>query len=114
MSLLQSFEITIETGDRGNSNVPRFSINGFPLEFDAHHGDTTPGATFRAQGSPESYPHTLQLSGPREGAWDIESATVVYYPEGEPPYTVRLGSVSLEDDADLNIWYERPLPVFDV
>ena len=65
-------------------------------------------------GGPGSFPHTLLIRGPESGAWDIEEARVTYYPNGGPPYTVRLATVTLDDDADLNIWYERPQKAFDV
>ena len=116
MPKLNAFEIEIKTGARPGPPNLRYNINGFPLDFDEAEGSVEPGQTFRAKGSPESFPHSLTLSGPEEGSqpWDIESATATYYCANDDPYTVRMGAVTLDDDADLNIWHQRPAPTFDV
>ena len=114
MPKLNTFDITIKTGARGPSGAPQWAINGFVVDFEQAKGGTAPGETFEGAASPGSFPHTLVIRGPESGAWDIEEARVTYYPQGAPPYTVRLGAVTLDDDADLNIWYERPQRVFDV
>lgn len=114
MPLLESFQIEVKTGERGRGERPHFLINGFPLQFDEFEGSTESGQTFKAEGNPSSFPHSLLLGGPDAGAWDIESATVTYFPDGEDPYTVQLGSVTLDDDADLNIWHKRPPQTFEV
>jgi hypothetical protein len=116
MPKLESFEMEIRTGDRPGPDTPRFNINGFPLDFDAMEGGTGSGETLKAVGSPGSFPHALTLSGPEEGSspWDIESVRITYACMGIDPYTVRLGAIALDDESDLNIWHERPAPVFDV
>lgn len=114
MPKLDTFQISVKTGARGVDALPRWIINGFSVDFEDVRGSTRPGDTFEATGSPGSFPHTLLLRGPDEGAWDIEETRITYYPNGEEPYTVRLGAVTLDTESDLNIWYERPQPVFDL
>lgn len=114
MPKLESFTLEVKTGKRSGPATPKFNINGFPLEFDEVEGVAEAGQTLRLTGSPQSFPHTLTLMGPEEGAWDIESVVVEYNCMGEEPYTIRMGPVSLDDESDLNIWYERPLQTFDV
>lgn len=114
MPRLQTFELVIETGARGCSSPPKYSINGFMLDFDETEGGCGPGETFRGVGMPDSFPHTLVLHGPREGVWDIASIRATYSPLGEEPYTVKFSAVSLDHETDLNIWHQRPAPTFDV
>jgi hypothetical protein len=114
MPRLESFQIRVFTGEKGKNELPHFIINGFPLEFEQAEGSTEPGGEFVGQGSPGSFPHTLLLAGPEEGEWHIKEVELTYFPDGEEPYKVRLGDVTLDDNADLNIWHPRPLPTFDV
>ncbi len=114
MPKLNTFDVVVKTGKSGRTTTPKWIINGFTVEFDQTSGGTGPGETFEATGNPGSFPHTLLLSGPEEGTWEIEEATVTYYPNGAQPYTVKLGAVSVDAESDLNIWYEQPQPVFDV
>jgi hypothetical protein len=114
MSKLNTFDVVVKTGASGRTTAPKWVINGFPVDFDESKGGTGPGETFEATGNPGSFPHTLLLRGPDDGNWDIESVKVTYYPNGEEPYTVRLGAVTLDRESDLNIWHERPQRVFDV
>jgi len=114
MPRLDTFEITIRTGERGRATTPTWAINGFDVEFEQTEGGAGPGEIFKASGNAGSFPHTLLLRGPDDGPWDIEEADITYYVNGELPYTVKLGAVTLDDDADLNIWYDRPQPVLDV
>lgn len=114
MPRLESFSLTIKTGDTGPSYMPRYSINGFELDFDELEGGTGAGETLVANGAPQSFPHTLTLIGPDEGSWDIEGAELNYEVAGGEPYQVKLGAVTLADDEDLNIWHERPEKVIDV
>lgn len=114
MPRLDAFTLKIRTGASGLQEPPKYSINGFPLEFDALQGGTAPGEVLEATGHPQSFPHSLVLSGPEEGAWDIEGIEVTYECANETPYTLRLGPVSLDKRADLNLWYPRPPKVIDV
>ncbi len=116
MPKLDAFTLEITTGKRSGPEKPGFNINGFPLDFDDIDGGTGSGESFCAKGSPQSFPHALALIGPAEGQepWDIESATVTYHCSGMDEYTVHLGAVELDDESNLNIWHEPPLPTFDV
>ena len=116
MPKLDTFTVKIQTGEQGRSETPRYSINGFKLDFEQHTGNTEAQGEFVATGEPLSFPHTLLLLGPEEGEtpWAINGLEVTYHCAGEEPYTVHLGAVTLEDDSDLNIWHERPPEVFDV
>jgi len=114
MPRLQSFELTIRTGEQGRDDIPQYSINGFALDFDETEGTCASGDTLQATGMPDSYPHSLLLKGPHAGLWKIEGITATYYPAGEAPYTVRFGPVELDGESDLNIWQPRPPLTFDV
>jgi hypothetical protein len=112
--ILQSFSLVVKTGKRGNADVPRYAINGFPLDFDESSGGCGPGEIFQATGNPQSFPHSLLLVGPADGEWDIEETTVTLWLEGAPPYVVRLGAATLDERSDLNLWYDPPLPVYNL
>lgn len=114
MPKLNTFDITIKTGARGLAYPPKWSINGFIVDFEQTEGSAEPGGVFHGVANPGSFPHSLVIKGPDSGAWDIEEAKITYFPAGEEPYSVRLGAVTLDDDADLNIWFERPQVLFDV
>jgi len=113
---LDTFTLEIKTGERSGPEKPNFNINGFPLEFDDLEGGTGSGETLNAMGSPQSFPHALALIGPADGQepWDIESVKATYHCGGAEPYTIHLGAVTLDDESNLNIWHEPPLPTFDV
>lgn len=116
MPKLSQFKLEVKTGNNPGPETPRFSINGFPLDFEECEGSTEAGGTFTAVGSPNSYPHSLVLVGPEAGApdWDIESVKASYDCDDIAPYEVRMGAATLDDNANLNIWHEPPLPTFDV
>ncbi|MFP6598188.1 MAG: helicase [Candidatus Hydrogenedentota bacterium] len=116
MPKLNEFKLEIKTGTNRGPEKPSFSINGFPLEFDETDGGTEAGATFTAVGSPNSFPHSLVLMGPERGEpdWDIETVTATYECDSMETYVVRMGAATLDDNANLNIWHEPPLPTFDV
>jgi len=114
MPRLDTFQLKLTTGNAGPGGVPKYTINGFPLDFDEQSGGTGPGETLEAVAHPQSFPHTLVLSGPEQGDWEILGGEIVYRCDGEEAYTVKLGAVTLDDRADLNLWYARPAKVFDV
>jgi len=114
MPRLQCFELKATTGERGMAKPPQFVINGFALDFDQTDGGVQPGETFTAKGSPDSFPHSLHLTGPAQGAWDIAALEITYYPYGEEPYTLHFASVTLDEQSDLNIWHAHPEQVMDV
>ncbi|MFP6582023.1 MAG: helicase [Candidatus Hydrogenedentota bacterium] len=116
MPKLNQFILEVTTGTNPGPEHPKFSINGFPLEFDECEGSTEAGATLKAVGCPNSFPHSLVLKGPEEGQpnWDIEGVVATYECNLMEPYVVRMGAITLDDESDLNIWHEPPLPTFDV
>ena len=116
MPKLDTFSLEINTGNQPGPSTPGFAINGFPLEFESLEGTTEAGGTLTVTGAPGSFPHSLVLVGPQNGqpAWAIESITATYHCAQLDDYTVRMGAVSLDDNSNLNIWHEPPLPVFDV
>lgn len=114
MPRLETFTLKIKTGQSGRDDVPKYSINGFPLEFDEIQGSAEAGELLELTGHPESFPHTLTLAGPEEGTWEIERIEAEYHCTDESPYKITLGAVTLDDHSDLNVWQERPAEVFDV
>lgn len=114
MPKLNTFEITIKTGERGRSDTPVFLINTFPCDFLHTEGSLESGGTFKATGEPNSFAHSLILQGPESGEWDVEEAAVTYHPAGEEPYTIRFGAVTVDENADMNIFEPRPLKTIDV
>lgn len=114
MPKLDTIRLTVRTGGKGLAGTPKYSINGFPLDFDEIAGGAEPGETLEAVGRPESFPHSLLLLGPSEGEWEIAGIDITYECFGEEPYAVRLGEVTLDANADLNIWHARPARVIDV
>ncbi len=114
MARLRQLEVELKTGANALAGGLKYYVNGFDVEFDETEGGTGAGDTLRAVGYPESHPHTLALGGPESGAWDLEGLRVIYHFEEQEPYAVRLGTVTLHKDEDLNLLYDRPLPVIDV
>ena len=114
MTRLDTFTLEVHTGANRGPERFRYSINGFELDFEECEGGTDAGECLKLSASPQSFPHSLALRGPDEGTWDIESVVAVYHCMGEPPYTIRLGAVELDHESDLNIWHEKPQPVFEV
>lgn len=114
MPRLERFELKIKTGAKGHGGPLKYSINGFPLDFEEVRGGTAPGELAEVAGEPQSFPHTLQLIGPESGEWEIECIEATYHCQAEPPYSVQFGKVLLDDASDLNIWHPRPPKVIDV
>lgn len=114
MPKLETVILEIRTGAQGGPERPTYSINGFSLDFDEYRGRADAGQSLTVTGHPRSFPHTLLLEGPGDGTWDIESVQATYICTGLEPYTVALGAVTLDEDSDLNIWYDKPAQLFDV
>jgi hypothetical protein len=114
MPRLETFYLKLKTGERGLPGPPQYVINGFPLDFDEVSGSTEPGGVLEATAHPQSFPHSLVLRGPKQGVWDIEGLEITYHVAGREPYSVKLGGVELDEESDLNLWYEPPARVFDV
>jgi hypothetical protein len=113
MPRLETLELTITTGQRGFNRTPGYAINSHEIQFDTVQGGTGSGETLEATGSPQSFPHSLTLTGPDEGFWDIAHIAVTLH-AGGAPYTVHLGAVTLDSESKLNLWYERPPVLLDV
>ena len=113
MPMLDTLELQIETGQRGLGRAPSYAINSHEIAFDQVSGGTGPGEILMASGSPRSFPHSLTLTGPDEGVWDIEHIELTFH-AGEQPYTVHLGAVTLDSESKLNLWYDRPPLLLDV
>jgi hypothetical protein len=113
MSILEKLELTIKTGQRGLSRAPGYAINSHELPFDQLSGGYGSGETLTAAGSPRSFPHSLTLTGPDQGSWDIEQIDLTFH-IGTQPYTVHLGAVTLDSESKLNLWYDRPPFLLDV
>jgi hypothetical protein len=118
MPRLESMKVAIRTGKIGTESPVLLNFNGFIVPLDQPEGRTMPSELYAGTFSPNSVPHVLTLSGPEQGAWEIEQVTVEYTLEGETPYTVSFGSadqpIKLDETNQLHIWAERPLPTFDV
>ena len=116
MPKLDTFTLKIKTGERGRTSPLKYTINGFKLEFEPALGNTDPEGEIIVSGDPMSFPHTFLLIGPEDGEepWDIAGIEALYNCAEEEPYTIHMGAVTLEDDADLNLWHERPTQIFDV
>lgn len=114
MPKLDYFAIRIKTGESGQEQLPKFSINGFELEFEDVKGSIASGDVFEAIGSPGSFPHSMLLIGPDCGTWDIEEMEIAYFLVGEPPYTLRFAGLTLDDTSDLSIWHPQPDIEFEV
>jgi hypothetical protein len=114
MPRLETIELKIKTGERGPNRTPRYEINGFALDFDEIDGGNGPGEVLELSGSPQSFPHSLALTGPEEGCWDIEEIEATYHVMGGDPYTIRMGAVTLDAESNLNIWIDRPPTLLDV
>ena len=116
MPRLEKFTLKIQTGGQGVDAEFKYKINGFPLAFDTQEGGTGPGEQLEAVGEVQSFPHSLTLDGPRQGSgtWEIDGMEITYEIYGQEPYTLRFGGVTLDEQSDLNLWYERPPVVIDV
>lgn len=114
MPKLNAFEVRVKTGQHGMEQTPRYSINGFALDFDQESGDVRPGGHFEGRGMPDSFPHSLHLIGPEEGVWDIDELSITYHPAGEPPYVLRFAPITLDAESNLSIWHPRQAVMFDV
>ncbi len=114
MPRLNTFKVTVETGDTGTPGPVKFSINNHTLPFEDTQGGTAPGETFEGRFEVNSYAHSLTLVGPEEGRWDIRRITVDYDCDHTEPYTVNFGAVTLDDTNQVNIWQDPPLPAFEV
>lgn len=114
MAKLEKLELTILTGERSLDRDPVYAINGYELDFEEVSGGRGSRETMKLVGSPKSFPHSLTLTGPVDGYWDIETIEVTYHVSDGGPYKVRLGAVTLDRETSLDLWYDRPVQLLDV
>lgn len=114
MPRLDRFEVILTTGEQGRDDLPAWKINGFEQPFVEVEGTCASGMTFKGIGQPRSFPHSLVISGPAEGSWDIQHLVITYHNAGAEPYTVEFGAIEVTNDADVNIVAEPPLATYDV
>lgn len=114
MAKLSSFTLTVQTGGSARAGgLPQWKINGFVQPFAEASGGCGVGETFTGSGSPNSHPHSLVLSGPSEGEWEIAGMSVTYREAGRE-WTVRFGPVRVDSGSDVNLYEDPPLVSFGV
>ena len=114
MPRLESFTIKITTGDNGRDDIPGFAFNSIPCEFEEVSGNAKTNEAMEGFFAPRSFTHSFVLKGPEQGSWDIKETEITYLVDGQEPYSVRFGAVSLDSNSDMNLWHEPPSEEFDV
>lgn len=114
MPRVLTFKVKIETGKQGLNEKVHFNFNNHKLPFENAKGSTEPGENFEGSFDVNSFAHSLTLVGPEKGNWEIEKITVDYDCEGEKPYQVNLGAITLDETTEVNLWQDPPVPAFDV
>lgn len=113
MPRVARLQLTITTGESGRVGPVILAFNSHPIPLLDAAGGCGAGETLTATLHPASFAHSVWLEGPDAGVWDIQSVEVTY-DSGSGPWTVRFGAARLDDQTSLDIWEERPLPVWDV
>lgn len=114
MPRVNTFKVKVETGQNGMSEPVHFNFNNHKLAFESIEGSAESEQVFQGSFDVNSFAHSLTLVGPESGTWDIKKITVDYDCEGEKPYTVNYGGITLDETTELNIWQDPPVPAFDV
>jgi len=114
MPRLNTFKVTIETGDQGTPGPVLFNFNNHTLPFENVKGGTAAGQTFEGEFEVNSFAHSLTLVGPEQGEWRLEKITVDYKCESLEPYAVTFDALTLDAANQVNIWQDPPLPSFAV
>lgn len=114
MPRLNTFKVTVETGDQGTPGPVQFCFNNHTLPFANVKGGTAAGETFEGDFEVNSFPHSLTLVGPEKGEWKLNKITVDYNCENLPPYSVTFDALTLDETNQANIWQDPPLPSFEV
>ncbi len=114
MPRLNRFTIKIHTGEKGLSGPVQCKFNGHVLPLENISGGTGPGEVYEGSFSPLSFIHGFTLVGPPAGEWNIHRIDLSYDAEGMGSYEISLGEVTLDETTELNLWKEKPLPLFDV
>lgn len=114
MPRVNTFKVKVQTGKQGMSEPVHFNFNSHNMPFDNVTGSAESGETFEGSFEVNSFAHSLTLVGPGSGKWEIEKITVDYDCEGEKPYTVQFGAITLDESTEVNIWQDPPVLAFDV
>ena len=114
MPRVLTFKVKIETGKQGPDEQVNFCFNGHKMPFDNVKGSNEPDSNFEGSFDVNSFAHSLTLVGPEKGTWEIEKIRVDFECEGEKPYTVNFGAVTLDETTQVNLWQDSPVPAFDV
>ncbi len=114
MPFLSSFKIAIQTGDVGTDETVHYEFNSHKLELCDIEGGTAPGQRFEGTGEPRSFVHSLHLIGPEEGEWTVDSISVEFTCQYDDPYEIEYGPVVLTPNNMVQLWVEKPPPVYDV
>jgi membrane-bound inhibitor of C-type lysozyme len=114
MPRVNTFKVTVQTGEQGISEPVQFNFNNHKLPFENVVGSAEAGNMFEGGYEVNSFAHSLTLVGPESGKWEIEKISVEYACENEKPYTVNFGAVTLDETTEVNIWQDPPVLAFDV
>lgn len=115
MPRLNVFKMKIKTGARGHAGpVPEFKMNGHQMPLGNFEGSAAAGGECSGGFQPYSFAHSLTLAGPPSGEWDIERIEIAFEVANEQPYSAIFDKVTLDENSELNLWQEPPLPTFDV
>ena len=114
MPRVLTFKVNIETGSQGPNETVNFCFNGHKMPFENVIGSNESKSIFEGSFDVNSYAHSLTLVGPEKGKWEIEKIIVDYECEGEKPYVVKWGAVTLDETTEVNIWQDPPVSSFDV
>lgn len=111
--IIETMTLHIHTGARGTADPALLRFNGHEVALEPTSGGTGPGEVLEARFSPASFAHSVALSGPTSGEWDIERVSVRYKSVGAP-WTVTFGPITLDGETAVDIWQDAPPPTFDV
>ncbi len=114
MPRVNSFKVNITTGENGTGDPVLFNFNSHKMPFNNVEGSGESGSTFVGDFEVQSFCHSLTLVGPESGTWDIETVTVEFLCDGEEPYSVHYGAVTLDATTEVNLWRGPPAKSFHV
>ena len=114
MPRVNTFKVKVQTGPQGMSEPVHFNFNNHKLPFENATGSAESGEVFEGSFDVSSFAHSLTLVGPESGKWEIEKIRVDYECEGEKPYVVNWGTVTLDETTEVNLWQDPPVSAFDV
>ena len=114
MPKVNSFKVSIQTGNNGIAEPVLFNFNSHKMPFNNIEGSVESGQSFSGDFDVQSFCHSLTLVGPDSGTWDIESISVEFVCDGEQPYSVNYGAVILDETTEVNLWRGPPAKSFVV